>query len=79
MSPASVNKPSIQRLWQLLDRGDLWPEGDAGEEIALILAAIDQRLERAQRAGLKVRDSNYLSFLRRSVHSHAVHALAKAG
>jgi hypothetical protein len=62
---------SLQHLWQVLDQGELWQEGEAAARTQAAVAELDGRL-----SGSQTQASNYLRFLRRSVS--AVSASAQA-
>ena len=65
---------ALHHLWQVMDQGDVWQEGQAAERTQAALAQVHARLSGAQASA-----SNYLRFVQRSAVSSAGVALAKAG
>ena len=62
---------SLQHLWQVLDQGELWQEGEAAARTQAAVAELDGRL-----SGSQTQASHYLRFLRRSASAASASAQA---
>lgn len=69
----------LTRLWKILDTATLWESAAVADELDHILSSYEQRLQRAQQAGVAVEASRYCDFLMRMRAALVAPALAQAG